>query len=554
MKQEKIITENYTNSSSQNHVTVKTDDSLMIGNFHEKNELLKGYPFEKEEIIRLILQILKDFGYESSVSQLEHESGFSIESLHVSQFKNSILSGNWEYAEKLLGPFFSDKGTLPTNILFYLRQQKFLELLELRKMQEALVVLREQLSPLDYNKERLHFLTSLIMSSSVDDLKKRASWDGANGVSRQKLLKKLSKYISPTLILPEKRLLRLLSQAKSYQISQCLYHTDSNFSSLLSDHHCEKDQFPNTVVKVLRDHTDEVWCTRFSHNGKYLASASKDSTAIIWNLQTYRPLYILKEHEKPVIYVDWSPSDELILTCGQDHMAKLWDVESGVCIRTITHHKDFVTSCSWLPDGSGFITASLDMDVILWNTDGVIIHQWKGSRVYDLAVTPDGKKFIAGGTEKMLHVYNLLNKTLEFSFLMQSDLTCVSISKDSKFAVINVSSQEVYLWDLEKMQVVKKYAGQHQGNYIIRSCFGGAQENFILSGSEDSQVYVWHRENGSLIETLKSHKGTVNSVSWSPVNPVMFASAGDDHTVRIISRWAKSSTLSDKVYDDAFLD
>ncbi|KAG5438784.1 hypothetical protein PCANB_002504 [Pneumocystis canis] len=530
MKQEKIITENYTNSSSQNHVTVKTDDSLMIGNFHEKNELLKGYPFEKEEIIRLILQILKDFGYESSVSQLEHESGFSIESLHVSQFKNSILSGNWEYAEKLLGPFFSDKGTLPTTT----------------KISGAFGIKKNARSTSCFERT-----TYLIMSSSVDDLKKRASWDGANGVSRQKLLKKLSKYISPTLILPEKRLLRLLSQAKSYQISQCLYHTDSNFSSLLSDHHCEKDQFPNTVVKVLRDHTDEVWCTRFSHNGKYLASASKDSTAIIWNLQTYRPLYILKEHEKPVIYVDWSPSDELILTCGQDHMAKLWDVESGVCIRTITHHKDFVTSCSWLPDGSGFITASLDMDVILWNTDGVIIHQWKGSRVYDLAVTPDGKKFIAGGTEKMLHVYNLLNKTLEFSFLMQSDLTCVSISKDSKFAIINVSSQEVYLWDLEKMQVVKKYAGQHQGNYIIRSCFGGAQENFILSGSEDSQVYVWHRENGSLIETLKSHKGTVNSVSWSPVNPVMFASAGDDHTVRI---WAKSSTLSDKVYDDAFLD
>ncbi|KAG5518694.1 hypothetical protein PMAC_002663 [Pneumocystis sp. 'macacae'] len=552
MKQEESIVNSCNSSLYHNCITEKADHDLIMSDVYNEKNQLKSNSIEKEEIIRLILQTLKDFGYNSSVSNLERESGFSIESTHVLQFKESIISGNWERAEELLNSFFIHQTSLPANILFYLRQQKFLELLEMKKIPEALIVLREELTPLNYNKERLHFLTSLIMSSSIEDLKTRASWEGANGGSRQKLLKKVSKYISPTLMIPEKRLMRLLTQARNYQISQCLYHTSSNFSSLLSDHHCEKDQFPNTVIKILRDHTDEVWCTRFSHNGKYLASASKDSTAIIWNLQTYKPLYVLKEHEKPVIYVDWSPSDELILTCGQDHMAKLWDVRSGICIRTITHHKDFVTSCSWLPDESGFITASLDMDVILWNIDGIIIHQWKGSRVYDLAVTPDGKKFIAGGTEKMLHVYNLLNRTLEFSFLMQSDLTCISISKDSKFAIINVSSQEVYLWDLEKMQVVKKYAGQHQGNYIIRSCFGGAQENFILSGSEDSQVYVWHRENGSLIETLKSHKGTVNSVSWSPVNPVMFASAGDDHTVRI---WAKSSALSkSKVCDDIFLD
>lgn len=94
--------------------------------------------------------------------------------------------------------------------------------------------------------------------------------------------------------------MKLLIQARNYQISQCLYHTNSNFSSLLSDHHCEKDQFPNTVIKILRDHTDEVWCTRFSHNGKYLASASKDSTAIIWNLQVLRLFVFFFHYFRPI--------------------------------------------------------------------------------------------------------------------------------------------------------------------------------------------------------------------------------------------------------------
>lgn len=51
----------------------------------------------------------------------------------------------------------------------------------------------------------------------------------------------------------------------------------------------------------------------------------------------------------------------------------------------------------------------------------------------------------------------------------------------------------------------------------------------------DSNVYIWHKENGTLVETLPGHAGMVNCVAWNPANPHMFASAGDDHDVRM---WA----------------
>ena len=87
---------------------------------------------------------------------------------------------------------------------------------------------------------------------------------------------------------------------------------------------------------------------------------------------------------------------------------------------------------------------------------------------------------------------------------------------------------------MEEKRVLAKYVGQKQGRFVIRSCFGGTHENFILSGSEDSHVYVWSREHGNVLEVLSSHTGCVNCVSWNQTRNI-FASASDDHSIRIWS-------------------
>ena len=72
---------------------------------------------------------------------------------------------------------------------------------------------------------------------------------------------------------------------------------------------------------MLTDHQDEVWHLQFAHKGHMMASASKDGTAIVWDIGGARRRVelrrVLRAHAGPVLSVAWSPDDSKLATCGQ---------------------------------------------------------------------------------------------------------------------------------------------------------------------------------------------------------------------------------------------
>lgn len=83
----------------------------------------------------------------------------------------------------------------------------------------------------------------------------------------------------------------------------------------------------------------------------------------------------------------------------------------------------------------------------------------------------------------MLIVYDLNTYREEFRIKFASRITCITPSRDSRTVLISVAEGEVQMIDIENRYVIRKFKGLHQGTNIIRNCFGGAAENFVLSGS-----------------------------------------------------------------------
>ncbi|KAL3423185.1 WD domain-containing protein [Phlyctema vagabunda] len=540
---------------------IRRASPAMNGSSHTNgNQASKPKPtyfgHDREEVTRILIQALTDLGYGGAASSLSQESGYDLESPTVAAFRNAVLQGEWAEAESLLfgpGSPSEDGGVsirgnglvlaegVDENIMrFWLRQQKFLELLEEKDTSKALMVLRYELTPLYQDTGKLHFLSSLLMCHSIEDLKMKAEWDGAYGDSRHHLLSDLSKCISPSVMLPEHRLAVLLSQVKRNQISNCTYHNTATSPSLYQDHTCDRNNFPLRTVLELDDHSGEVWQVQFSHDGLRLATCGGDGTAIIYSVEDWTIVQILKEHSDGVGSLAWSPDDSMIVTCSQDKRARLWNTETGELIFAQSRVGEPVTSCVWAPDGQTFVIGCLakEGNLCQWDLHGNLVYDWKRPhRIQDLAVSPDGNRLVAMDNSNHIHVYNFVTRELEYDLDLQVNLSCISISQNSKYLLVNKVDGETRMLEMDTREAVRRFhSSTRLGENAIRGSFGGANESFVITGSEDGNIYIFHKENGTLVEKLDGHgQGCCNAVSWNPVNPCMFASAGDDCKVKIWS-------------------
>lgn len=495
---------------------------------------------KKVEFVRIIAEALYSLGYKKTAEKLEEESGIQLQSEVVNLFMQQILDGKWDESVATLPRIGLVDETTIKFVSFLIFEQKLFEFLDEDNVLGALKTLRMDITPLGIKSERVRELSSCIASSPPKSLVGISSLCTARVKPRSKLLQELQRLLPPTVMIPENRLVHLVEQALDLQLDACRFHNSLvGEMSLLSDHQCSRDQIPSQTLQTLQEHSGEVWFLQFSHDGKYLASASADCSAIIWEVKQDCQVALkhrLVGHQQPVCCVSWSPDNSQLLTCGVEEVVRQWDVASGECVHVYEKNVLGLISCGWASDGKSIFTGVADKSISMWDLDGKELECWKGQRtirISDIGITSDGKHLISVCKENEIVMFGWESK--DERFLVEDDLiTSFVLSRDDKNILVSLFNQEIHLWNIDgSMKCIAKYKGHKRTRFVVRSCFGGLNQAFIASGSEDSQVYIWHRGSGELVGTLAGHSGTVNCVSWNPVNHHMLASASDDRTIRV---------------------
>ncbi|XP_036075046.1 chromatin assembly factor 1 subunit B [Rousettus aegyptiacus] len=82
-----------------------------------------------------------------------------------------------------------------------------------------------------------------------------------------------------------------------------------------------------TVVKTLRGHLEDVYDICWAADGNFMASASVDNTAIIWDVSKGQKISIFNEHKSYVQGVTWDPLGQYVATLSCDRILRVYSIQ-----------------------------------------------------------------------------------------------------------------------------------------------------------------------------------------------------------------------------------
>lgn len=163
-------------------------------------------------------------------------------------------------------------------------------------------------------------------------------------------------------------------------------------------------------------------------------------------------------------------------------------LQTGGLIRTMDQFNEPVSSCAWV-NNQVLITGSFDKErsICSWNLGIADVFKtvWtKDHRTEDLALSPDRNWVVALDDQKRFHVYNYHTREQVYSHEMKDRGTSLCISQDSASLLVNTQVGTAILYDIPTKDVLHQYDQHKGGDFLIRTYLGGANEAFVLSGSE----------------------------------------------------------------------
>ncbi len=260
-----------------------------------------------------------------------------------------------------------------------------------------------------------------------------------------------------------------------------------------------------------------VWTSVFTPDGSRILSVGGND-ARIWQLGSDEPSMSFSPHGA-VASAEYSPDGRFIVTASWDSSAKIWDAQSGSPLRKLVGgHEGYINSATFSPDGKTILTAAEDGIARFWDgaTGRLDPRPLKGHQagIRRAAYSTDGRLIVTASDDQTARIWDAATgttlRTLEGHEWPVLD---AAFSADGQMVVTGSEDNRAHLYRVETGELLQRLEGHTAAVTSVAFSPDGLR---VLTGSRDHSVKLWDARSGKELLTLRGHDQEVTSVAFAP--------------------------------------